>query len=200
MLKSFFTSKSTDGGLSPAFRLLGLAPLAFFIARLWHFIDKGEVGYILWICHIANCALSLGMLTGQRELVRASVPWLILGVPLWMWDMINFGIGTPTTFATHIGGLATGLYAISRIKGGQKSWLYAIAGFIILQQISRMITPYYMNVNMAHYVYRGWDMLFPSYSVFWVSTAALSCLCIWALGKLFVKLFPAKAADADRRP
>lgn len=177
--------------LSLWLRLSGLLPLFLFLARLRFFLNAGTPGHILWMCHITNLMLALGLFFGQRELIRISVLWLIIGMPLWALDMARFGIRELTTFGTHIGGLIVGLVAISRVRGGRKTWLYALVFGIVLQLICRIITSPELNVNTAHYVYRGWEALFyNNYLLFWVVITILSGIVLWGIGKAFVRLFP----------
>ncbi len=171
-------------------RLVGIIPLFLFLARLWFFLNAGTPGHILWMCHITNLVLALGLFFGKRELVRISVLWLIIGMPLWASDMIRFGIRSISTFGTHMGGLIVGLVAIKQVGGGKRSWLYALGFHLVLQLISRLITPPELNVNTAHHVYRGFDTLFSNYLLFWVVATVLAGVALWGIGKVFVRFFP----------
>ncbi len=182
--------RQKENNLSLWLRLAGLLPLFMFLARLRFFMNAGTPGHILWMCHITNLILALGLFFGVREFVRISVLWLIIGMPLWALDMARFGIRELTTFGTHIGGLIVGLIAISRVRGGQKSWLYALVFYLVLQLVCRIITPPELNVNTVHSVYRGWEKLFTNYQFFWVVITVLSGVVLWGIGKAFVRLFP----------
>ena len=153
-------------------------------------MNAGTPGHILWMCHITNLLLALGLFFGQRELVRMSVLWLIIGIPLWALDMARFGIRELTTFGTHIGGLIVGIVALYQVRGGRKSWLYALVFYLVLQLVCRIATPPELNVNTAHHVYRGWEMLFTNYQFFWVVITVLSGVVLWGIGKVFIRLFP----------
>ena len=172
------------------FRIAGIIPLFLFLARLQFFIKSETPGHILWMCHVANLTLALGLFLGKRELVRVSVLWLIIGAPLWISDMARFGLRSLSTFGTHIGGLIIGVIALCKVKCGHRSWLYAFLFFVVLQQASHLFTPPELNVNTAHYVYRGWEMLFTNYLLFWIITTALSAVVLWGLGKALVRFFP----------
>ena len=136
------------------FRLLGLIPLLLFLARLRDLIAIGEPGHILWMCHISNLTLALGLFFAWPLLVRISIPWLVFGLPLWIWDMTQVGIfGGLSSFGTHIGGLLVGLFALSKMRYDNRSWLYAFIWYLVVQQICRMVTPVEFNVNIAHDVF-----------------------------------------------
>lgn len=173
-------------------RLLGLLPLVFFGARLMQLASEGEVAHILWMCHVSNLLLALGLLLGQREWVRVSVLWLLLGVPLWPIEIVRTGVIAWTSIGTHYMGLAVGLLLLPQMGMGKRSWLYAWIWFLGLQQATRLFTPAALNINLAHAVYPGWEKLFPAYWQYWLFTAAGSLLALWlaaqALGtKWFVR-------------
>ncbi len=176
--------------LSIWLRLAGVIPLFLFLARLQFFLKSDTPGHILWMCHVANFTLALGLFLGKRELIRVSVLWLIIGAPLWTSDMARFGLRSISTFGTHIGGLIIGVIALCNVKFGHRSWLYAFLFFIVLQQASSFFTSPELNVNAAHYVYRGWEMLFSNYLLFRIVTTALSGLVLWGIGKGLVRFFP----------
>lgn len=182
--------RETGNQLSIRFWLLGFLPLVLFLARLSYFLDVKEPGCILWICHISNLLLALGLFMGQKEFMRISAFWHIIGVPLWIWDMMRFGMRTFTTFSSHIGGLIVGLFVLSRVGCGKRSWLYAMIWFLIVQQVCRMVTSDYLNVNIAHCVYRGWETMFTNYWIFWAITTVGAGVVLWGVGKVLVKLFP----------
>ncbi len=186
-------AQNKDRYLSTWFRLAGFLPLILFLARLSYFLGIGEPSYILWICHISTLMLAAGLFLEQPELVRVSVLWLVIGIPLWIWDMAGFGIGTITTFGTHIGGLIVGLIALWRVGSGQRSWLYAVIWFLIVQQVCRMVTPAELNVNIAHGIYRGWEAMFNNYRLFWSITTVLAGIVLFGIGKVFLKLFPPRS-------
>ena len=84
-------------------RIFGLLPLLFFLARLWASFEERAIGNILWLCHFSNFTLALGLLTGWRFWIMLSTPWLLFGLPLWLWNISALGIGTLTTMGTHLG-------------------------------------------------------------------------------------------------
>jgi hypothetical protein len=175
------------------FRLLGLIPLLLFLARGRDLIELGEPGHILWMCHLSNLTLALGFFLAWPGLVRISVPWLLFGLPLWIWDMTQMGlIGGLTSFGTHIGGLLVGLLALSKMGYARKSWLYALLWYLVVQQVCRMVTPVELNVNIAHQVYYGWETIFSVYWQYWLVTTLTAGVFLWLIGRLLLKLFPSE--------
>ncbi len=123
------------------YRLLGFFPLMLFGARLLELNSRGETADILWICHISNLLIALGLFLGYIELVYISTLWLIIGAPLWPIEIIRTGIMELTSIGTHYVGLTIGLLLIRQLGVGKRSWLYALIWFLLLQQFTRMFTP-----------------------------------------------------------
>ncbi len=176
---------------------MGIIPLILFLARLRHFLVLGEPGQILWVCHMSNLILSIGLFLNQSELVRVAVLWLILGLPLWIWGMTHMGIGTLSTFGTHFGGFVVGMFAFSRIGGGRKTWLYSLLWFLLLQQVCRVFTQPELNVNLAHRIYKGWESVFGAYWKYWAVNIILAGISLWIIGFILRKLWPPQAIGAS---
>jgi hypothetical protein len=103
------------------FKLLGLIPLAFFLARLVDYWRWDTLAHIWWNCHVANLTLAIGIFLGNLLLMRLAVLWLILGLPPWLIDMLSSGIVWPVSVLTHLGGAVLGLlvaYRVRRVVGG----------------------------------------------------------------------------------
>ncbi|HSN22974.1 MAG TPA: hypothetical protein VLS45_02190, partial [Methylomicrobium sp.] len=79
-------SDSKAKGFSRNWRLLGFLPLAFFVARFIYFIHYGGTSQILWLCHISNLTLAVGLLFNLPLWVGISAYWLALGIPFWVVD------------------------------------------------------------------------------------------------------------------
>jgi hypothetical protein len=162
------------------YRLSGLLPLILFGGRLLELNSKGETAHILWVCHISNLLIALGLFLGHAELIRISILWLIIGAPLWPIDIVRTGVMELTSFGTHYVGLIIGLVVIIRQTGmGKHSWIYAMVWFLLLQQIARMFTPVELNINLAHSIYPGWEQFFSGYWQYWIFTVTGSAICLW---------------------
>ncbi len=112
------------------------------------------------MCHISNLILAIALFSAWPFLAQISVPWLMFGLPLWIFNVAQVGIiGGVTSFGTHVGGLIIGLIALSKMTYNKDIWIYALGWYLILQQVCRMITPPELNVNIAHSVYLGWEAM-----------------------------------------
>lgn len=181
-------SDSGAKGFSRNWRLLGLLPLMFFLARLGYFIHSGGTSQILWMCHLANLTLAIGLLFNLRLWVGISAYWLVLAIPFWIVDVLGFGMDGLTSLATHAGGTIIAVLALSRIDPPRRIWAYALAWHLFLQAICRLFTPPELNINVAHAVYRGWEGFFRDYFSYWLLITASAGLALYLLDVLTISL------------
>ena len=174
-------------------RLLGLLPLAFFIAHLSFYWRNGGMENMFWMCNVANLALAAGLFLGVCWLIRIAVLWLIPGLPLWLYYVAVNGGWLVTSFFTHIGGLMVGLFVLYKVGAGRWTWLHGFVLFLIVQQASRTLTLPQSNVNIAHAVDPAWAGVFSRYSWYWLATTLTVAACLWGLGLILLKLFPSRA-------
>jgi hypothetical protein len=133
------------------------------------------------------------------SVIRVSVIWLILGLPLWIWWLIQAGTTDVTSFFTHIGGLTVGILALAKIRARSKIWLHALFGFVLLQQFCRLFTPEKLNVNMSQSlyvdgVYVGGEKFFNVYWQYWLGTMLILAFCMWLTERILIKLYPQQSA------
>ena len=177
-------------GLTPQWRALGVAPLAFFVLHALYHIGQGTAGHLLWVCTVSNLLLAFGLFLDLPLLIRVAVMWLITGLPLWAWDMSAQGTGPVSSFLTHFGGLAIGLISLSRVRATRGVWVYAFIWYLALQLLARLLTPPELNVNLAHDMYGGWHDVFSSYRKFSVFMSVVVAAALWLNGLAMLKLFP----------
>ena len=197
-------SSSSPTGNSPAgdwlktnFHWLALLPLGFFIARAIQYISVAKTPeQILWSCHISNLMMAFAIFFRIPWLIRISAFWQILGLPPWVIDMFNSGI-TPISVITHLGGCTVAMLALWVVRGQRGSWLPSLVYFIILQQITKLLTvpgPY-TNVNVAHFAYGGMKDWFASYWTYWLANTAVTAVVLWLMDWALVKIFPPSKTD-----
>ena len=176
--------------LSPRFRLLGLLPLIFFLVQAAHYWRVGGMGNLLWMCNVGNVLLAIGLLSGRRELIRATAIWTIPGLALWL----RYVVGHYETFLSsvfvHVGALAVGLIAVRIVRMDRIAWAYAFVWYLILQVAARWITNPELNVNLAFRVQPGWEQWFSSYWKFWIVMSALVAGGLWVIGTVLSWLWP----------
>ena len=196
-------SRLTDNQI----RLLALLPLAAFLAQGLHYFQINELGHMLWMCNIGNLVLAIGMFTNQRTLIRVAVMWMVPGLVVWSvyvvptWGTVLTGDFTlsqlfavfSSTLA-HVGGLSAGLIVLRRIGMDRWSWVYAFAWYLIMQVLSRLITPQAMNVNLSQKVQEGFQGAFNAYWKFWLVLTALVALFAVMIEYVLWRLWPTKDA------
>ncbi|HZS68318.1 MAG TPA: hypothetical protein VFA72_14475 [Burkholderiales bacterium] len=172
--------------MTRAFPALGIVPLALFGTYAAVAAQRGRAADALWMCHVANLLLAIGMFACSPRIVGIALLWIAIGIPLWAMDAWLNRTLAPVSLASHLGGLAVGIYAASRLRLSSNPWLGALALFIALQQVCRWWTPPALNVNLAHAAYTGWEGVFGSYAMYWLATTLAAGACLWALGRLLV--------------
>jgi len=180
------------------FRLLGILPLCFFIARAIEYAAVAKTPeQILWSCHISNLILAAGMFLGNPFLIRVAVFWLILGVPPWILDAVVSGLIKVVSIFSHLGGVIVAIIAIRQVGAKRGSWIPSLVYFVILQQITRLLTEPgpYTNVNVAHFAYGQW-VLFSSYWKYWVVNTLLVAVTLFIIEFVLLRLFPHQAKPA----
>jgi len=184
--------------MTPGLRALGVVPLAFFVLHARYHFGQGTAGHLLWVCTASNLLLAGGLLLGRLMLIRVSVMWLVAGLPLWAWDLMEQGAGPVSTFLTHLGGLAVGLHALSRARAARRLWVYAFGWYLALQLAARLLTRPELNVNLAHEVHGSWRGLFDSYWKFSVFMSLVMAAALWLTGRAMLKLFPPAVGRPER--
>jgi hypothetical protein len=174
------------------FRLLGVLPLLFFLARVIHYTYIAKTPeQILWSCHISNLMMAIGLFCAWPWLIRISAFWQILGLPPWVLDMVASKDITLISIFTHLGGSIVAIVAIRQARAKLWSWVPSLIYFVILQQITRWLTEPgpYTNVNVAHFAYGQW-VSFSSYWKYWMVNTALAAVTLLLIEFVLLKLFP----------
>lgn len=185
--------------LTLRFRLLGLLPLAFFLAQAVHYWHIDQMGHLLWMCNIGNLLLAVGLFLDQPVLIRMAVIWAIPGLFVWAryvvtewfhYVELDWGAVASGTLA-HVGGLIVGLFCLRRVRMDRLAWLYSFAWYLTMQVISRLVTRADLNVNVSHKIYEGWQGVFNSYLKFWFVLSVATAVVLWVIGLVLSRLWPA---------
>ncbi len=173
------------------FRLVGLLPLAFFLAQAAHYWRINELGHMLWMCNIGNLVLAIGLFLNNALLIRVAVIWMFPGLMVWLvYVVVSWGVFLSSTLA-HVGGLIVGIFAIRRVGMDRAGWSYALGWYLLVQFLSRLFTPANLNVNVAHRVDSGWQQAFNAYWKFWLVLTLITAMVLWIIGAALRKLWPA---------
>jgi hypothetical protein len=169
---------------------LGLLALAFYAAHGASCVWRGHAEDVLWSCHVAAVLVGVGLLGGGATWVAVGVTWLIVGEPLWVFDVATGGVLTPTSLLTHVGGLVVGLIGLRQLGVPAGVWWKALLALAALQQLCRWVTPRQANVNAAFTVYPWMQPYFSSYGRYYVAMLLLFGLLFFATEQALRKLVP----------
>lgn len=178
------------------FRLLGLLPLCFFIARAIEYVAIAKTPeQMLWSCHVSNLMLAVGIFLGNPLLIRVAVFWQLLGLPPWIMDAVVSGLIKPVSIFSHLGGAIVAIIAVRQVGAKRWSWIPSLVYFVVLQQITRMLTDPgpYTNVNVAHFAYGNMKDWFEVYWKYWVVNTSIVALTLIMVEFVLLWLFPTKA-------
>jgi hypothetical protein len=183
----------SENGRGRYFRIMGLLPLFFFLAQGAHYWRINELGHMLWICNIGNLLLAIGLFLNHAALIRIVALWTIPGLIIWLiYVVLAWGVFFSSTLA-HVGGLIVAMLALRRVGMDRGTWIYALAGYLMIQLASRFFTPVALNVNVAHSVYEGWHTTFDSYWKFWIVATLIAMIILWGVSVLLRRLWPSEA-------
>ena len=146
------------------------------------------------MCHVGTILVAVGLFTGAPGPNAVGLAWLVLGVGLWVLDLLGGGELLPTSLLTHVGGPALGVYGVRRLGAPAGVWWRAVVGFAALQLLTRAITPAASNVNVAFRPWGGWETRFPSYLAYEAFLLALG-----ATGALVIEVLCRRLAPRDVR-
>ncbi len=190
-----FAADSNPGWQSLWFRSLGWLPLIFFVARLIEYVQVGAPSQVLWMCHLSNLLLAAGLFLANPLIIRVAVVLLVFGVPPWIVDMFVIKIITPVSVVSHLGGLIVGLLAIAKLRAKPWTWLAALICFVLVQIISRFVTPAALNVNTSHRVYDIFKDVVGNYWVYWAISTVVIGASLWLIDFVIGKIFPQSGID-----
>jgi hypothetical protein len=171
-------------------RLLGILPLIFFIAQFVHYWHINELGHMLWMCNIGNLILAMGLFLEKPVLIRLAAIWTIPGLVVWfIYVVLTWGVFLTSALA-HVGGIIVAMIAIRHYRMDRTAWRWAFGWYLVLQLVSRFLTPAALNVNLARVVQPGFDRTFQSYWTFWLVLTAATIVGLWLVGLVLWSLWP----------
>jgi hypothetical protein len=169
-------------------RLIGLLPIFFFLLRFIALYKNNTPQEILWICHLNNLFLGIGILILSAFIIRTMFIWLIIGLPLWLINLMLSGDFTLTSAATHFGGVLIGGYFFFKLIPKRGSWLPAILWMTLMQLICHLFTDPSLNINTSFQMRPEYQWLFTAYWQYWLYMIASLSAALWTTDFLFFKL------------
>jgi len=85
--------------------------------------------------------------------------------------------------------------AIRRVGAKPGVWIPSLIYFVILQQITRLLTDPgpYTNVNVAHFAFGPMKDWFASYWTYWAANTSAVALTLIIIEFVLLRLFPLRA-------
>jgi hypothetical protein len=99
-----------------------------------------------------------------------------------------------TSILAHVGGFVVAMFVLSKYRMDRTSWLWAFGWYLLVQLLSRLVTPPNLNVNLSHSMQQGTERTFGSYWFFWLTLTVATAACLWLSGLLLEKLFSIRSA------
>ncbi len=162
------------------------------------------------MCNIGNLLLAVGLLMGVVILIRVAAIWMAPGVAVWLvyvvptWGVMLTGgatfaqlFGVIASTLAHLGGFAVAMSVLRRIRMDGGAWIYAFGWYFVVQLLSRFTTPVALNINVSQQIQGGWEQTFNAYWKFWLVLTMIVGLCLWGLGYILRRAWPADSPPAE---
>lgn len=181
------------GGL----RWLGLLPLSFFAIHGSRHVLSGHAYELLWLCTVSCFFVGVGILARSPRWTAAAALWLPLGTVLWIFDACRTGDFLLTSALTHLGGLLVALVWLGRTGFPAGSFVYATGLGVLVQTVSRYVSPHEANVNVSQFIYPGSEAYFPSYRLYWCFIWLSATAIFWICERIGRRIWPGSSASVD---
>lgn len=179
---------SAELGVAHPPRALGLWPLAFVVVHVGSRAVAGHPEDALWLCHVADLLLALGLLAKSPRLWAIGALWIIWGTPLWLLDVAAGGVFRVTSLGTHIGACCVALVAARQGTVPPGSHWRGIVGVWALLAVTRVVARPDGNMNLAFRVQDGWNRAFPSYVPYFAFVSAVAWMTFFLAERLLRRL------------
>jgi hypothetical protein len=177
---------------------LGALALGFYLVHAAGHALNGHIEDAFWACHLGAVLVAVGLMIGRRLPCAVGFLWLCVGDVFWGLDLATGGELIPTSILTHVGALLVGGVGVARIGMPRHAAICAIAGFLALQLLSRLLTDPATNLNLAHAVWPGWEATFPSYRAYQALLLSIGFASFLAVERL-ARLWLARSATSVAR-
>lgn len=166
---------------------LGWIALACWATHALVHVRHGTATELLWGCNLGALFIAIGLLLVEPSLTAVGTFWLAAGTPLWLMDLLFGGQWLLTSLLTHGVVFAIGLRSLRDQGPVEGAWWRALLGGALLQQCSRWLSHWSLNVNVAWGIYPPMRRYFAHFSLYWAGTfvylAALYLALHWALSR-----------------
>lgn len=131
---------------------------------------RGSASDLVWGCNVGALLIAVGLVACERSLVSTGTFWLAAGTPLWLMDLVFGGERLCSSLLVHIVVLALGVRALVRDGLVEGAFWRALLGGALLQQCTRWLTHWSVNINVSYGIYAPFRRWFSDYSRYWLFT------------------------------
>ena len=170
---------------APGRRVLAASAFGCYTAHAAVHLARGEPYDLLWGCHLAVLLVAAGLLLRNATLNGTGLLWSCFGMPLWLIYTFTGGEFMPTAALTHVGGLVLGLLGVHLLGFPRGTAWVALAGYVALWGVTRLVTPENANVNLAFHVHPGWESRFGTYPIYFGTLLIAGALTFVIAEQLF---------------
>ena len=176
-------------------RGLAFVAIAFYVLHALVHLSRGEPYDLLWGCHLAVLLVAAGLLRSNATLNAIGLLWSCFGLPIWLIYTFTGGEFMPTAALTHLGAFVIGIYGVGRFGIPRGSAWQALAAYLALWALTRVVTPESANVNLAFSVWPGWEDRFPTYPIYFATLLVSGAVTFAITEVLARRIHPAGAAQ-----
>lgn len=174
----------------------GLLACGFFVAHAVTHVARGTPEHAIWACHVSSLLIGIGLLSGRAQLNASGLLVLVVGVPVWLVNLMCGGQLIATSLLTHLGGLAAGVIGVRRLGWPRPVWFQALLVVVALIAASIWWTPPVANVNSAF----GGPPILGEWSR-WPGLHLAGLLLFWAVSlwsaeRLIVRWLPPRRSES----
>jgi hypothetical protein len=176
-------------------RIIAALCLTAWLLHAAELLHTGTAWDLLWTCNVAPLLVAAGCWLERGMPVAVGLCWLIYGTPMWVLDMLGGGDIMLSSFGSHLGVLAIGLFAMRGLGWPRRSWLAAIAGATAVVALTRLVAPPASNVNLVFRVWEGWQDSFPRHDVYFAIMWLGGGLSFFVVERLYLWLSSAPTLE-----
>lgn len=149
-------------------RSAGWLAAGFDAAHVLELLVREDPADVMWACNVGSYLVAAGLLLRRATINGAGVLMLILGDILWGIHLVSGGETMPTSFLTHVGVLALGLWGLGRLGLPRPTMEVAVWSALLALAGGRFLGSAEANVNVTHGIPPEWDVLPLSHPGFFV--------------------------------
>ena len=160
-------------------RWWGFIPLLMFALKAWQYRAPHEQYQLLWFCNAANLVLAVATFARWGNGVFVCTALLLVGLPIWVFDVIATGDFHVFSVFTHVLSPLVGVLVVRQLGASRHVVWQTLVFYLLLQLAARLVSPAAQNINVAFDIYAPVEKLFPNFGIY--SLVNLIGLTAWVV-------------------